>query len=468
MKRQFFYFVVLFMSLLIISCNDHLLEDEQELLPISTVTSTIDSSFVTKEQALKIAGGFSTTTRAGQQKSVSDVVVLRNNVGDTLMYVVNYSGSQGYVVISATRNYHPILAIVEKGTFSSTNTLPEGEKFYLDNYAHNISRLRTSPLDSVDKYRMEWAAIGYAATSSSTLTLNTLGTDLADFMGKSKVKWMNDGYDVSDLNQNKFGLPEEYRQMILRDAYAYKERDDYMTTSFVIRRPGLVATTVGPLLTSEWAQGYPYNLLLSKKYNTEYVTGCVATAMAQIMRYYKKPASYDWNNMPNKAYGSYDGQAIAKLMFDIAEDVHKKYGTAAEGGTSSDYKKALSTFRKFGYGNVKSIDHNISDVISQIRYYKHPVYMRGADGDAGHAWVCDGVLTGEYNNQIYLMILSESTPYSYSKYSVPTPNPQLYTLYTFHMNWGWDGNHNGWFSDDNIRVGNANYSKKRKDIINIY
>ncbi len=467
MKKQLCYFMVLFISLLT-SCGDRLLVDEQDLSQVNSITSTIDSSFVTKNQALRIAEGYSTTTRAGQQKYVSSVVALRDNVGDTLMYIVNYSGAQGYAVISATRNYHPVLAIVEKGSFSSRSALPEGENLYLDNYAHNISKLRTSPLDKVHKYREEWAAIDHSITSASTI--NTSDNDLNSFMNQSKVKWMNEGYDVSDLNQDKFGLPEEYRQMILRDAYAYKQRDDYTTTSFVIRRPSSVTTTDGPLLTSEWGQDDPYNLLIFEKYNQEYSTGCVTTAMAQIMRYYKKPANYDWNNMPDRAYNSSNGQSIAKLMFDIAEDVHKKYGIPEKGGTSSDNDKALRTFRKFGYGKVEVVDHIPNDVASRISYYKHPVLMEGYDKNinSGHAWVCDGVRESEYDNQIYLMILSGNSPYSYSKYTEPTPGHQLLTVDFFHMNWGWDGDQNGWFSDDNITTGDTNFSKKRKDIINIY
>lgn len=461
MKKHLFYLFIMSLPLLV-SCDDFSQDDELPPSSYEPFAYVADSSFVTKGQALSVVERLSPKTRAGQQKEVANVVALCNGTGDTLMYVVNYSDAQGYVVISATRNYHPVLAIVEKGTFTSTYLIPGGEGLYLDNYAQNISDLRSAPLDSVQFYRAEWAM---AETSSESATTSTADQELTDFMNQSKVAWMRDGYDVSDLNQNKFGLSESARQTILRDAYAYKERDDYMTTSFVIRRPGYVTKTVGPLLTTEWGQNSPYNSLLFEKYDKQYVTGCVATAMAQIMKYYEKPSRYDWDNMPDRAYIESAGYPVAKLMFDIAEDVHIKYGTTK---TTSDIDKALRTFKKFGYSNAKIVNHSFLDVISQISSYKHPVYMRGQNDEGGHAWVCDGVMASKMDTQIYLMILSANKPYKYTKYTEPTPGRQTSELYQFHMNWGWDGLHNGWFSDDNIKTSNGNFPNKRKDIIYIY
>lgn len=467
MKKVLFLLMV-FVSLFA-SCSDQTREDDffnssSSSIPVSVIQSA-DSSFVTKNQALRIANSLtSLNTRAGESKVVSNVVALRNDVGDTLIYIVNYAKGMGYAVISATRNYHPVLATVDKGSFLSPNLLPEGEQMFLNNYVKRVSVLRKAPLDSVTNYRLEWANFASESVSSSS----SPDEDVNSFINRSKVEWMNQGYDVCSLQDNHFGLDRNSRDLILRDAYAYKDRDDYMETSYLIRRPDAFTTTIGPLLSSEWGQGNPYNLLIVQKYNKDYLTGCVTTAMSQIMRYYKKPACYDWKNMPDVASSYLDGQAIAKLMFDIAESVHLDYGTSSEGGTSSNDKKAISTFKSFGYSGVKEEDHNAYDVENQIRYGKKPVYMRGSDGKDGHAWVCDGVMISEYDNQIYLMILSSSSPYYYKQYSEPTPNAQRYTHTSFHMNWGWNGNHNGWFSDDNISTGDHNFSSNRKDIINIY
>lgn len=472
MKKHLTLFLLLFMSLLT-ACSDY--SAEEPVAPpinINAPTSSIGSSFVTENDARRIAQGLISTAtearRARAQMQISNVVALLNDAGDTLMYVVNYSDEQGYVIISATRNYHPILATVESGSFSSISEIPEGESLLLSNYAENISDNLATPRDSdsMGKFRDEWIATEFPSTSSNDSTSYNLGS----FMNQCKVAWMNAGYDVSDLNQNKFGLPTEYREMILRDANAYKQRDDYMETSFVIRRPGYAPTVaVGPLLTSEWGQEFPYNLLIAEKYGKEYLTGCMATAMAQIMRYHKKPTTYDWDNMPDVA-NVYNCSAVAKLMFDLAESVHTIYGTEAEGGTKSKYNKAKSTFKKLGYNNVNLIDHSYTEVVNQIITYKHPVIMGGTDPDScySHVWVCDGVTKYEYDNQIYLMMLSKNSPYCYTKYTEPTPSHQTDAYYTYHMNWGWNGKHNGWFIDGNIKTDEGNFSSERLEIINIY
>lgn len=465
MKKYVYYLSILFM-ILPMSCSDYSSDDELDFSHNNLSDVAKDSSFVTESQARKIANGISCITRSGGQKFVSDVVALCDARGDTLMYVANYFDAQGYMVISATRNYHPVLAIVEKGTFKSINEVPEGESLYLANYAQDISDLRTMPVDSVKQYWREWDATEYPGTGSTGS--NASSDDLSEFMNQSKVAWMNEGYDVSDLNQNKFGLPTEYREAILRDAAAYKQRDDYMTTSFVIRRPDAVTAIYGPMLTSMWGQLWPYNYLIKAKYDKDYATGCMATAMAQIMRYHKKPTTYNWSDMPNYINSSMNSASIRKILFDVAEDVHEKYGTVEDGGTTSSIKKALKTFKKFGYSSVKSEEHKITDVISQIRYSNVPVLMTGHDGKVGHAWVCDGVKITEYDNQIYLMILNSNSPYKYTKYVEPTPNHQSSVVYTFHMNWGLKGEHDGWFYDDNIKTDDGDYSEKRKDIINIY
>jgi len=62
-------------------------------------------------------------------------------------------------------------------------------------------------------------------------------------------------------------------------------------------------TAISPLLTTKWDQSEPYNLLCPEKDGDRTVTGCVATAMAQVMNYHKWPskgqgiASYDWNGV---------------------------------------------------------------------------------------------------------------------------------------------------------------------------
>lgn len=92
--------------------------------------------------------------------------------------------------------------------------------------------------------------------------------------------------------------------------------------------------TKGPLLQTTWGQGCGYNSLLQDCSTPYYcyhaVTGCVATAMAQVMKYHTYPASYNWSGMPD----TYGTTATATLMRDIGlpSAVNMNYGCSGSIG----------------------------------------------------------------------------------------------------------------------------------------
>lgn len=144
-------------------------------------------------------------------------------------------------------------------------------------------------------------------------------------------------------------------------------------------------TPIAPLLGGiEWSQNAPFNNLCPKydgKHNA--VTGCVATAMAQIMRYWKYPSSllegipayvshrynipidsipngigYDWDNMPEKYNGDFTNNqafAVATLMQHIGASVKMDYGPESA-AFDKDIIPALTHY--FGYDKdiIKMLD----------------------------------------------------------------------------------------------------------------
>jgi len=213
--------------------------------------------------------------------------------------------------------------------------------------------------------------------------------------------------------------------------------------------PGVPAT---PLLNEEgikWDQFQPFNHLLNFN-GTQTVTGCVATAMAQIMRFHKYPVrgtgiidsyttkklgisipqkdlsvdSYNWGIMlpfyPTNTYTGTSGEdAVATLMYDCGISVRMDYNTAANGGSAANSWAAGSALmHNFSYNNSLNFKQRkfYSDVDwdamlkSQIDK-RQPVLYSGQDtnGQGGHSFVCDGYDdTGK-----------------------------------FHFNWGWSGRGSG-------------------------
>ena len=132
---------------------------------------------------------------------------------------------------------------------------------------------------------------------------------------------------------------------------------------------------VDALVQTRWNQGSPYNNLCPKKNNISTVTGCVATAMAQIMKFWEHPTTgmdshsytwdgqtlsvdfsatpYDWGNMKNSyssSYTSIEATAVATLMYHCGVSVEMKYNTSGNGGSSASTSRVMSAFATyFGY-----------------------------------------------------------------------------------------------------------------------
>jgi hypothetical protein len=202
---------------------------------------------------------------------------------------------------------------------------------------------------------------------------------------------------------------------------------------------------VAPLVSTSWDQNSPYNMYCP----TGTVTGCVATAMAQVMKYWNYPetgkgehsytpenhpeygvqsvdfehTTYDWNNMTN-TYGSSSTdtqkQAVATLMYSCGVSVDMEYGPSSEGGSgavSSKVPDALVDY--FNYApsaNYKSKDNYTNEqwiaLLQAELDESRPIFYAGryitSNGGGGHAFVCDGYRSDNY----------------------------------FHFNWGWGGYQN--------------------------
>lgn len=198
---------------------------------------------------------------------------------------------------------------------------------------------------------------------------------------------------------------------------------------------------IQPMLATLWNQGEPYNNKTPMIDGENCVTGCVATAMAQIMKYHRYPAvgsgthsyewneqtmtidfsnySFDWNNMLNRYDGEYtsaQADAVANLMYVCGMSVDMAYGLNASSAFSRDAAIAFRDF--FGFRKDVHFEHSSyyssSDweklIHNQLKTYG-PVYFSANNNSSGHAFVCDGYRTGGY----------------------------------FHINWGWGGYGDGYF-----------------------
>ena len=198
---------------------------------------------------------------------------------------------------------------------------------------------------------------------------------------------------------------------------------------------------VGPLVQTKWDQGAPYNMYVPNGWPT----GCVATAMAQLMKYWEWPVqgtgehSYQWNGQTltaNFGETTYDWanmldvytmgvvtpenkEAVAVLMSHCGISVDMMYAFDGSGAFSVDVPIAINNY--FSYSDhatyIAKAGYSYNEWIALLKSNidQHiPLYYSGQGDDGGHAFICHG-----YDNDGL-----------------------------FYFNWGWGGSNDSWFLID--------------------
>jgi len=197
---------------------------------------------------------------------------------------------------------------------------------------------------------------------------------------------------------------------------------------------------IQPLIKTAWNQMAPYNNQCVFD-GTECLTGCVATAMAQIMNFHKYPkkaasiagytnsfevpalpaATLSWKNMCdtyawNETRTAAQNKAVATLMRYCGQSVEMNYGVGGSAASSEFASMALVKY--FGYNKSTHViyrdgytEEGWEDEIYQELAASYPIFYSGlSTTNYGHAFIVDGYKDGLY-----------------------------------HVNWGWGGLYDGYF-----------------------
>ena len=302
-------------------------------------------------------------------------------------YVFNNQIGEGFVLVSADDIAHPILGYSDKGSFRTDVQLPVNVRNWFKGISREISSAVALGVQQSEEVHNEWYS--------------------------------------------------------LLEGTAYPKRS---------------TRAVSALLSTTWDQDPPFNNLCPTDANTSSyyyggrtVTGCVATAMAQVMKYWNYPTqgsgshsysssygtlsanfgntTYDWSNMRNSYSGTSTAAqktAVATLMYHCGIAVEMSYDIAENGGSGAYTvaygntpcaKSALVTYFKYkssiqGLFRASYSDTNWKNLLKADLDAGRPIMYSGASDEGGHSFVCDG-----YNNSDQ-----------------------------FHFNWGWSGSYDGFFS----------------------
>ena len=229
-------------------------------------------------------------------------------------------------------------------------------------------------------------------------------------------------------------------------------------------RPLDETTTVPQLLTTQWGQRTPYRDQCPTVDGIHCVTGCVATAMAQVMNYWKFPtilpnlpayststltlpvpalpdAMAGWDQMLDTYkegyYNEQQGAAVAQLMRYCGQGCKMDYRIASSGALTWNQ---LTAFKLFGYNEnatcVQRQDYTDDEwhtMIQEDLRAGYPVIYEGSTSTESHNFVIDG--------------------FDGSKY---------------HVNWGWDGMYDGYFELDAMNGGGYRPSQEQMMLHNVH
>ena len=266
----------------------------------------------------------------------------------------------------------------------------------------------------------------------------------------------NGRWDENDIPDGLLFLLENYRQQyeLLQSGNASKKKTP----------TNIAIPNVEPLVKTTWRQEYPFNALCPN----DCPSGCVATAMSQIMKYHQYPsygigsfsytshtrkykcsydfssATFEWDKMKNSygtsTFSSENTDRIAQATYACGVSVGMDYDKSGSGAYMSDVPYALIHF--FGYNdNVSFRDRSYYDATEWYQILCNelsagrPVIYGGVDSKSGgHAFVIDGCS-------------SESRK--------------------FHVNWGWGGKFDDYYELDALDPQTYKFSSYQDMVINI-
>lgn len=241
---------------------------------------------------------------------------------------------------------------------------------------------------------------------------------------------------------------DEYGRQIQYAAENPSSSDKFSVASAKLEASRAGREAIAPMIKTDWDQIAPYNNMCPQDGVTRTYTGCVATAMAQVMNYWKYPAcgkgtitytsstiqkklqldfssrAFDWDNMLDTYYpGQYNdaqAQAVAYLMKACGYSVKMDYGTDSSGALAMMIRQGLVKYFDYDPNAVYDLRmfHSSTEweemIYDNLKNVGPILYGGGSTIGGGHSFICDG-----YDGEGY-----------------------------FHFNWGWTGMSNGYFSLD--------------------
>lgn len=358
------------------ACNEKRAELEPQTPPVSPNQISIS-------QANELLGevGNKLQTKSGTNSplvNIASIDPINNDQNEPVCFVVSYKGG-GFVILSADNRLEPVLAFSEDENFTTNSTdINPGLVHWIDNVKSGINGIRV-----LNKPQTEVMAANWTPEAIGRI----------------------------------FDHPQPTGPHVPMEPEVQPEYPPIPTEPVPCNNHTVYE--MGPYITTEWHQGYPYNnnapYIRNGSTSERAAAGCTSIAVAQVIAYYKYPDRYNWSSTIDQA----------RLIRDVGDAVHTNYGLSTSSAAGEDMAPALENI--FNYSRANYSDYNLQTVTGNLIQGRPIVFTGGSKGggwlnpkyENGHAWVCDGY-----------KIVSPCSAHSHSD------NSHIPYL---HMNWGWGG-----------------------------
>ena len=412
--------------------------------------STTDASKLAKQFSLNESENGS---RSASNVGIKDIQTISSKSGEPLMYVVNYVDNKGFTVISATKNYTPVLAYSDEG-YLNVNDASFTDNIFMDEYKTHIESVVNLESDSLrQRYAIDWSF--YEKKPEVIDSRAYTDAQIQQELANARTYYSNQGYEVHSLSAATSLIPaaggqsaEDRANGFIRDIcdHTPQQYDCMNVTLLLVKRTN---EQFGPIVSTLWNPNSPY--CADAPYGS---TGCATIATMQMMCYYRHPSSIIWNNIASIYWVGDLNEDQRNFSNNIRTDLNANCQPNGNTTFPEGCIKTALEKQKYNY-KVTTLNYNR---ISAANYMKSntPLIMYGVNttnSQLCHYWICNGYKANTVQYAAY-MIDRDSREYTF----FPGMTDTLSEYFLFNMGTG----NNTWFYQDNAIYNGSSYTANRK------
>ena len=338
-------------------------------------------------------------------RSIKSVEPIKALDGNVVLHIVNFEDNQGYMVLSADKEApNPMLSFDVRGNFDPRNIDEDSPVWvWLEERKEVISENIKSGINEDHQGYELWNYIIENEDGEISIEIGS-----AEEMNNVK----NESAQLRGTYPNPTGRP-----------------------------------TISPwndVRYNTWGQGAGYNADAPIR---NALVGCPAVAIGILCKTHRYPSKYEYSSMPN-VLNATSSNSISRMFRDIANNIPGYvWGLNSSGALPGDI---ITGLKRLGYNSAKQKSYDSWTAYANIRDW-YPVLLAGypRSGQGGHIWIADGYYEQTWKftkkNKVLGITVSTSTWYEY--------------MSTFYMNWGWNGDGDGWVDEADWSSAGYNYNK---------